>query len=60
VAELLVLTIRAFENGRDYSAQVIDMCTFNFADFAARRPATGSLLLAGPRWKGVRPKGSSR
>ncbi len=48
MAEPLVLTIRAVENGRDYSAQVIDMCTFNFADFAARRPATAREAFCSP------------
>ena len=58
-AEPLVLTVPAVEKGRYYSLQFIDMYTFNFAYVGSRATGNGagSYLLAGPRWKGERPKG---
>ena len=57
-AEPLVLTVPAVEKGRYYSLQFIDMYTFNFAYVGSRATGNGagSYLLAGPRWKGQRPK----
>jgi hypothetical protein len=58
-AEPLVFTVPAIEKGRYYALQFIDMYTFNFAYVGSR--ATGndaaSYLLAGPSWKGEKPKG---
>jgi hypothetical protein len=58
-AEPLVLTMPAVERGRYYSAQFIDMYTFNFAYVGSRATgnATGNFLLAGPHWKGDKPDG---
>ncbi|RDJ24265.1 DUF1254 domain-containing protein [Bosea caraganae] len=58
-AEPLVLTVPAVEKGRYYSLQFIDMYTFNFAYVGSRATGNGagSYLLAGPRWKGGKPKG---
>ena len=49
----------AVEKGRYYSLQFIDMYTFNFAYVGSRATgySAGSFLLAGPRWKGEKPKG---
>jgi hypothetical protein len=58
-AEPLVLTVPAVEKERYYSLQFVDLYTYNFAYVGSR--ATGSdpsdFLLAGPRWKGEKPKG---
>jgi hypothetical protein len=58
-AEPLVFAVPAIERGRYYSLQFIDMYTFNFAYVGSR--ATGndaaSYLLAGPNWRGEKPKG---
>ena len=58
-AEPLVFTVPAIEKSRYYSLQFIDMYTFNFAYVGSR--ATGndaaSYLLAGPNWRGEKPKG---
>jgi hypothetical protein len=58
-AEPLVLTVPAVEKGRYYSLQFIDMYTFNFAYVGSRATGNGagSYLLAGPKWKGEKPKG---
>ena len=49
----------AVEKGRYYSLQFIDMYTFNFAYVGSRATGNGagSYLLAGPNWKGEKPKG---
>lgn len=58
-AEPLVFTVPEIGKDRYYSLQFIDMYTFNFAYVGSR--ATGSevasYLLAGPDWKGEKPKG---
>ncbi len=56
--EPLVLSVPAVDNGRFYHAQFIDMYTFNFAYAGTRSTGNGAenFLLAGPRWKGERPK----
>ncbi|MDR8402315.1 DUF1254 domain-containing protein [Paraburkholderia sp. USG1] len=58
-AEPMVLSFPAVEKGRYYSAQFIDLYTFNFAYVGSR--ATGndaaSYLVVGPHWKGDKPKG---
>jgi hypothetical protein len=58
-AEPIVLTVPAVEKGRYYSLQFIDMYTFNFAYIGSRATGNGArtYLLAGPKWKGARPKG---
>ena len=56
-AEPLVLTMPAIESGRYYSAQFIDLYTFNFAYAGSRATGNGggNFLLAGPDWKGETP-----
>jgi hypothetical protein len=58
-AEPVVLTVPAVEKGRYYSLQFIDMYTFNFAYVGSRATGNGpgNFLLAGPTWKGEKPKG---
>jgi hypothetical protein len=58
-AEPLVLTFPAVERGRYFSAQFVDMYTFNFAYVGSRTSGQsgGRFLLAGPRWIGVKPAG---
>ncbi|MCC8954235.1 DUF1254 domain-containing protein [Bradyrhizobium sp. Pear77] len=58
-AEPLVFTVPEVEKGRYYSLQFIDMYTFNFAYVGSRATGNGagSYLLAGPGWKGEKPKG---
>src|SRR5580765_6309954 len=58
-AEPLVFTVPAVEKGRYYSLQFIDMYTFDFAYVGSRATGNGaeSHLLAGPKWKGEKPKG---
>jgi len=55
--EPLVLTMPAIESGRYYSAQFIDLYTFNFAYAGSRATGNGggNFLLAGPGWKGETP-----
>lgn len=58
-AEPLVISVPAVEKGRYYSAQFIDMYTYNFAYVGSRATGNdaGNYLLAGPSWKGETPKG---
>jgi hypothetical protein len=58
-AEPVVLTIPAIEPGRYFSVQLIDAYTHNFAYLGTRATAgaAGSYLIAGPGWKGDKPKG---
>ncbi|WP_332693873.1 DUF1254 domain-containing protein [Bosea sp. (in: a-proteobacteria)] len=58
-AEPLVFTVPAVEKGRYYSLQFIDLYTFDFAYVGSRATGNGagSHLLAGPKWKGSKPKG---
>lgn len=59
--EPLVVSLPAVDKGRYFSAQFIDMYTFNFAYAGSR--ATGNnavkILLAGPHWNGHKPEGVS-
>lgn len=57
--EPLVFTVPAVEKGRYYALQFIDLYTFDFAYVGSRATGNraGSYLLAGPRWKGDKPKG---
>jgi hypothetical protein len=58
-AEPLVFTVPEVEKSRYYALQFIDMYTFNFAYVGSRATGNGagSYLLAGPNWKGEKPKG---
>ena len=60
--EPLVLTMPEVKNGRYYSAQFIDLYTFNFFYVGTRATGNeaGRFLLAGPHWKGERPEGIKR
>jgi len=61
-AEPVVLSTPQVEPGRYYSAQLIDLYTFNFAYLGTRATgnAPGHFLIAGPGWEGESPKGISR
>lgn len=58
-AEPLVITVPPIEAGRYFSAQFIDMYTYNFAYIGTRATGNdgGSFLLAGPGWQGETPAG---
>jgi hypothetical protein len=58
-AEPLVVTVPAVETDRYYSLQFVDLYTYNFAYVGSRATGSdaGNFLLAGPRWKGDKPKG---
>ncbi len=58
-AEPLVIGLPAIPQGRYFSLQFVDLCTWNFAYLSARASGSngGKFLLAGPSWKGVLPKG---
>jgi hypothetical protein len=58
-AEPLVITVPAVAKERYYSAQFIDLYTFNYAYIGSRATGSeaGSYLLAGPNWKGAKPGG---
>jgi len=60
--EPLVLTVPQVDSGRYYSAQFIDLYTFNFFYVGTRATGNeaGSFLLAGPHWSGERPAGIKR
>ncbi len=57
-AEPLVLSVPAVEKERYYSLQFVDLYTYNFAYAGSRATGNeaGNFLLAGPRWKGEKPK----
>lgn len=58
-AEPVVLTVPAIEKNRYFSVQLIDLYTHNFAYIGSRTTGNGggSFLIAGPGWKGRKPKG---
>ena len=58
-AEPLVLTVPAIEEPRYFSAQFIDLYTYNFAYVGSRATGNdgGSFLIAGPGWEGQAPQG---
>jgi hypothetical protein len=58
-AEPIVLTLPPIEKDRYYSVQLTDAYTFNFAYLGSRTTGNdgGSYLIAGPNWKGQKPKG---
>lgn len=61
-AEPLVLTMPAIEENRYYSAQFVDLYTFNFDYLGTRTSGNkgGDFLIAGPNWKGEKPAGIER
>ncbi len=58
-AEPLVVTMPPIDKGRYYSAQLIDLQTFNFAYLGTRTFGNGGgdFLIAGPGWAGTPPTG---
>ncbi len=58
-AEPVVLTIPRIDASRYFTVQLIDAYTHNFAYLGTRATggAAGSYLIAGPDWKGDKPKG---
>jgi hypothetical protein len=58
-AEPVVFTVPEVEKGRYFSVQLIDWYTFNFGYVGSRTTGNGggSYLVAGPSWKGEKPKG---
>jgi hypothetical protein len=56
--EPLVLSVPSVEKQRYYSLQFVDLYTYNFAYVGSRATGndSGNFLLAGPRWKGEKPK----
>lgn len=58
-AEPIVVSMPKIEKNRYYSAQLIDLYTFNFAYLGTRSYGNegGNFLIAGPDWKGDTPKG---
>jgi len=57
--EPMVLTLPSIEKSRYFSVQLIDLYTHNFAYLGSRATGSdaGSYLIAGPDWKGKKPKG---
>jgi hypothetical protein len=57
--EPIVLTVPPVKKGRYYSLQFMDAYTFNFHYVGSRTTGNdgGKYLLAGPNWKGDKPKG---
>jgi hypothetical protein len=57
--EPLVLTMPVVESGRYFSAQFVDLYTFNFAYVGTRTTGNGGgrFMLAGPTWQGNMPAG---
>ena len=57
-AEPIVLTVPPTEKARYFSIQLIDGYTFNFDYIGSRTTGNdgGSFLIAGPGWKGEKPK----
>jgi len=58
-AEPIVLTVPPIEKERYFSIQLVDAYTFNFSYIGSRTTGNegGSFLIAGPHWKGEKPKG---
>lgn len=58
-AEPVVLTLGAAGRGRYYATKLVDLFTANFAGVGRRVPGgdSGSLLIAGPNWRGTVPPG---
>jgi len=58
-AEPMVLSMPAVEKGRYYTAEINDLYTFIAGYIGSRTTgnAAGNFLIAGPGWKGEKPKG---
>jgi len=58
-AEPLVLSVPGMEGDRYFSVQLIDLYTHNFAYIGTRATGNfgGTFLVAGPDWKGKKPRG---
>jgi hypothetical protein len=58
-AEPFVLTVPEVEKGRYYSIQLVDLYTFNYGYIGSRATGNGagSYMIAGPTWKGGKPRG---
>ncbi|VAX17391.1 hypothetical protein MNBD_IGNAVI01-1194 [hydrothermal vent metagenome] len=58
-SEPMVISVPAITDKRYYSFQLIDLYTHNFDYIGTRTTGfgAGSYLLAGPEWKGEKPKG---
>ncbi len=61
-AEPLVLTVPGMEGDRYFSVQLVDLYTHNFAYIGTRATGNfgGTFLIAGPGWKGRKPRGVER
>jgi len=61
-AEPMVITLPAIEKERYYSVQMVDLYTFNFDYLGSRTTGNGggNFLVAGPGWKGQKPKGITK
>ena len=61
-AEPMVISIPAMEKSRYFVFQLMDLYTFNFAYLGSRTSGNGggNYLIAGPNWKGRKPKGISQ
>ena len=57
--EPFVVTVPEVEKGRYYSIQLVDLYTFNYGYIGSRATGNGagSYMIAGPSWKGGKPKG---
>lgn len=58
-AEPIVITMPEVESGRYYSAQLVDLQTFNFAYLGTRAFGNGGgdFMITGPGWRGEKPAG---
>ena len=58
-AEPMVLSMPAVEKGRYYTAEINDLYTFIAGYIGSRTTGNdaGDFLIAGPRWRGAKPKG---
>jgi len=61
-AEPLVLCVPEVDEDRYYSAQLIDLYTFNYGYIGSRATGNGAgcYLVAGPRWTGEAPAGVAK
>jgi hypothetical protein len=60
--EPIVFTVPPIEQKRYWSLQLIDLYTFNFDYLGTRTTGNsgGSFMIAGPGWKGEKPKGITK
>jgi hypothetical protein len=60
--EPIVFTVPPIEQKRYWSLQLIDLYTFNFDYLGTRTTGNsgGSFMIAGPDWKGEKPKGITK